>query len=156
MCDAKIPSPSGGQTYSPEQMGMYFDHIMLADKWRYHPICIESREPGTLSHSQAFEFLEVLQAHQISAVPFENLHLHYSPHKTIDISKESVFNKIVAKASGRGGYCMENNTLFFVVLKTLGFDVFLTGARVNSATQPNGTKGEEEKYKGWSVPKSHP
>lgn len=50
----------------------------------------------------------------------------------ISLDKEDLFEKIVTLE--RGGYCMENNLLFSTVLRTLGFEVVATGARVG----PNG------------------
>jgi arylamine N-acetyltransferase len=56
--------------------------------------------------------------------------LHYSKERHISLDKEDLFRKIVGSKNGRGGYCMENNTLFGIVLKALGFEVVATGARV--------------------------
>ncbi|KFW74825.1 Arylamine N-acetyltransferase, pineal gland isozyme NAT-3 [Manacus vitellinus] len=64
--------------------------------------------------------------HHIQAVPFENLSIHCG--ETIELDLEATYNKIVRKK--RGGWCMENNYLLSWVLKTLGYDVALLGAKV--------------------------
>ncbi|NXH88699.1 ARY2 protein, partial [Edolisoma coerulescens] len=64
--------------------------------------------------------------HHIQAVPFENLSIHCG--EGIELDLEATYNKIVRKK--RGGWCMENNYLLSWVLKTLGYDVTLLGAKV--------------------------
>ncbi|NXQ23644.1 ARY2 protein, partial [Alaudala cheleensis] len=64
--------------------------------------------------------------HHIRAVPFENLSIHCG--ESIELDLEATYNKIVRKK--RGGWCMENNYLLSWVLKTLGYDVTLLGAKV--------------------------
>lgn len=60
------------------------------------------------------EYLSLLQKYNLVAVPFENLTLHYSPHRAVVIHPEALFQKIVGDNNGRGGYCMENNYLYVV------------------------------------------
>ncbi|NXU58228.1 ARY2 protein, partial [Turnix velox] len=64
--------------------------------------------------------------HHIRAVPFEDLSIHCG--ESIELDLEATYKKIVRK--NRGGWCMENNHLLSWVLKTLGYDVALLGARV--------------------------
>ncbi|NXS09288.1 ARY2 protein, partial [Neodrepanis coruscans] len=64
--------------------------------------------------------------HHIQAIPFENLSIHCG--ERIELDLEATYNKIVRKK--RGGWCMENNYLLSWVLKTLGYDVTLLGAKV--------------------------
>ncbi|NXU11555.1 ARY2 protein, partial [Pardalotus punctatus] len=64
--------------------------------------------------------------HHIQAVPFENLSIHCG--EGIELDLEATYNKIVRKK--RGGWCMENNYLLSWVLKTLGYNVTLLGAKV--------------------------
>ncbi|NWV69619.1 ARY2 protein, partial [Malurus elegans] len=64
--------------------------------------------------------------HHVQAVPFENLSIHCG--ETIELDLEATYNKIVRKK--RGGWCMENNYLLSWVLKTLGYNVTLLGAKV--------------------------
>ncbi|CAN8187062.1 unnamed protein product [Coccothraustes coccothraustes] len=64
--------------------------------------------------------------HHIQAVPFENLSIHCG--ERIELDLEATYNKIVRKK--RGGWCMENNYLLSWVLRTLGYDITLLGAKV--------------------------
>lgn len=64
--------------------------------------------------------------HHVQAVPFENLSMHCG--ESIELDLEATYNKIVRKK--RGGWCMENNYLLSWVLKTLGYNVTLLGAKV--------------------------
>ncbi|XP_064243192.1 arylamine N-acetyltransferase, pineal gland isozyme NAT-3-like isoform X2 [Passer domesticus] len=64
--------------------------------------------------------------HHIRAVPFENLSIHCG--ERIELDLEAIYNKIVKKK--RGGWCMENNNILSWVLKTLGYNVTLLGAKV--------------------------
>ncbi|KAL2158820.1 hypothetical protein VTH06DRAFT_4012 [Thermothelomyces fergusii] len=112
-------------TYSDEQLRQYLDHIGFRGDARQQ----SSADPlGCLTR---------LQHRHMARVPFESLSLHYSRHRLLCLDPEDLFRKIVDR--GRGGYCMEVNTLFAAVLRTLGFTLFSAGGRVRG---PNG-------YKGW-------
>ncbi|KAF2271585.1 arylamine N-acetyltransferase 1 [Westerdykella ornata] len=110
-------------TYTREQIEAYFNRIKLPEQHRKYDI-------AGLTNEEALEYLSLLQRYQLAYVPFENLTLHYSFHRQISIHPEDLFKKIVGDNNGRGGYCMENNTLFGTVLHTLGFTIFSVGARV--------------------------
>ncbi|KAI9732674.1 MAG: DUF1279 super [Cirrosporium novae-zelandiae] len=90
------------------------------------------------------EFLNVLHTHQISAVPYETLELHYSKDHKISLGPQKLYGKIVAP-NGRGGYCMENSVLFNHLLRALGFQVYTTGVR----TRPRVGSVPQGGYKGW-------
>ncbi|AEO55696.1 hypothetical protein MYCTH_2299783 [Thermothelomyces thermophilus ATCC 42464] len=112
-------------TYSDEQLRRYLDHIGYRGDARQQA----SAEPlGCLTR---------LQHRHMARVPFESLSLHYSRHRLLSLDPEDLFCKIVDK--GRGGYCMEVNTFFAAILRTLGFTLYSAGGRVRG---PNG-------YKGW-------
>lgn len=92
------------------------------------------------------ETLSRLQLWQLAAVPWGNIGLHYSTHHTAPLDTDALFTKIVERRMG--GYCMENNAFFATVLRSLGYDLYTTGARVsNSLTE--GHK-EPEGYTGWT------
>lgn len=97
---------------------------------------------------EALRVLKILIHYQIVHVPFEDLELHYSSHHNIRIDPNHLFNKIVERRCGRGGYCMENTTLFVTVLRSLGYDVMNTGARVNSSIHTD-THRKTPTYGGW-------
>ncbi|SLM40533.1 arylamine n-acetyltransferase 1 [Lasallia pustulata] len=135
--------------YSPEQLQRYYDRILLPKSYRDHPV---TRSSDAAKTNDGLFFLTALQRHQVAAVPFENLELHYSSHHTVNLDPQHLFHKIVERGTGRGGYCMENSCLFGIVLRSLGYDVFSTGARVNEAAQPiAATKGwKGPRYDGWN------
>jgi arylamine N-acetyltransferase len=136
--------------YSQEQVNQYFDRINLP---KHHRESLVVKEGANTNDDAAQFFLGVLQRHHLAAVPFENLNLHYSTHRGISIDTQEVFNKIAYPESGRGGYCMENNTLFGAVLRSLGYTVTSVGGRVNEAVQPMSASKNWKgpKYDGWYV-----
>lgn len=135
-----MAAKSARPTYASDQISKYFKHISLPK---------DSQDllhtPAKLHHpNNALKFLTQLQRHQIATVPFENLQLHYSRDHTISLDPVDLFNKVVDR--GHGGYCMENNCFFGTVLRSLGFNVFSAGARVNTAASGTGEDG----WEGWS------
>ncbi|KUI53100.1 Arylamine N-acetyltransferase 1 [Cytospora mali] len=100
-------------TYTEDQLKLYFQHINY---------------PKTTHPIDQLEFLKGLQRHHLCRVPFDSVALHYSPHRLLSLDPEDLFQKIVVKS--RGGYCMEVNTFFAMVLRSLGFAVYSAGARV--------------------------
>jgi arylamine N-acetyltransferase len=109
--------------YSESQLETYYNRINFQDSDRKYII-------SNLSSEAQLEFLFSLSKQQILGVPFENLTLHYSWHKVIDVNADHLFTKIVTEK--RGGYCMENNSFFHTVLVSLGFEVYMVAARVFS------------------------
>jgi arylamine N-acetyltransferase len=109
--------------YTRDQIDDYFSYISF-------PVTNFNITPNSASTGEGLVFLSALQKYQLSRVPFENLALHYSKERHISLDQQDLFEKIVASKNGRGGYCMENNAFFGTVLKTLGFEVIPTGARV--------------------------
>lgn len=105
-------------TYTPEQLVQYFSHINYPKD--EHP-------------SDALQFLTDLQRHQLIRVPFESLSLHYSQTRTISLDPQTLFAKIVT--GSRGGYCLENNTFFAHILKSLGFQVYAIICRISNAVR---------------------
>ncbi|KAH6843387.1 arylamine N-acetyltransferase 1 [Chaetomium sp. MPI-CAGE-AT-0009] len=112
-------------TYTDAQLARYLEHI----RYRGDARQLASQDP--------LGCLTALQHHHMSFVPFESLSLHYSKHRLLSLDPEDLFRKVVDR--GRGGYCMEVNTFFAVVLRSLGFTLYSVGGRVKG---PGG-------YKGW-------
>lgn len=110
-------------SYSRDQIARYFDRVKLPVEQRQYDV-------SGLDAAEALEYLSLLQTHQLAEVPFENLTLHYSTHRQVCIHPDDLFRKIVEDHNGRGGYCMENNTLFGTLLRSLGFTTYSGGARV--------------------------
>ncbi|KAM3416434.1 hypothetical protein BST61_g8029 [Cercospora zeina] len=121
-------------TYTSDQIHQYYERIEFPAKYRH--------EPGPASTAiaqgpEGLDFLAALQRYTLAKIPFENIALHYARNKAIDIDPEILFDKVVSKTSGRGGYCMELNCLFSVVLRTLGFRLYSTSGRVSTAASPD-------------------
>lgn len=74
----------------------------------------------------SIEVLKKLHHLHLLNVPFENLDIHYS--RKIKLDKGHLYEKIVQ--NNRGGFCYELNGLFYVLLKSLNFDVILVSCRV--------------------------
>ena len=141
--------------YSIDQLRRYLRHVSFPTK---------NSESLDFARQDAFNKLALLQKHQLSAVPFDSLILHYSQHHTVSLDEAALYEKIVGGGEeevkhqedvtelswlpakgGKGGYCMENNAFFAAVLRGLGYDVVTCGARVSWAV--NGTPGGG--YSGW-------
>lgn len=73
-----------------------------------------------------FALLKALQLHHTAAIPFESLDPLLG--RSVEIDPASLEKKLVR--GGRGGYCFEQNGLFFHVLSNLGFRVTPLAARV--------------------------
>lgn len=113
---------AGRPTFSGAQLNEYFDRIRLPT--RYRQLCVTG-----LSGQEQLAYLARLKSHHLVAIPFENLTLHYSWHRVVDVDPQHLFTKVVQQP-GRGGYCMEVNSLLHIVLLSLGFSVFMVGSRV--------------------------
>ncbi|PVH88491.1 arylamine N-acetyltransferase 1 [Cadophora sp. DSE1049] len=119
--------------YSQEQVSAYLARISFASR-KCKPIT-----PETVRSADGLNYLTTLQICHLASIPFESLSLHYSQDRNISLDEEALFDKMVGSGSGRGGYCMEQNLFFGTILKTMGFEIISTGARVMG---PAG-------YKGW-------
>ena len=135
--------PSYRSSYSTVQVDQYFQRIRLPDKYR----------PNAKAPGEQLSSLTEIMKHHLAAIPFENLELHYSPTKTVSLEPQHLFQKIVLRGDGRGGHCMEVNCLLGTVLRSLGFDIYSAGARVNEAAQPvAATKGwKGPRHNGWYI-----
>lgn len=115
--------------YTQQELEQYYDYISFPSDYRLSKdIC---------NTKKGLDFINKLIKHQLSAVPFENLDLHYSVHHSITLDSHALFDKFVKRQNGRGGYCMENNTFFGSILRTIGFDVMSVGGRVSLGFQPD-------------------
>ncbi|MCX4772667.1 arylamine N-acetyltransferase [Streptomyces sp. NBC_01285] len=71
--------------------------------------------------------LRELQLRHLTAVPFENLSIHFG--EDIVLEEQTLLDKIVA--GRRGGFCYELNGAFAALLRELGFEAALLQARVH-------------------------
>ena len=134
--------------YSKEQIHDYFDRIKLPKKFSGSLLVSNKAYATTKEHG--LPFLHALTRCHTCEVPFENLELHYSAHKTITLDPADLYTKIVTRR--RGGRCMENNTFFATVLRSLGFEVRNCGGRVSRAMSPwpDVRKIQAATYDGWN------
>lgn len=95
-------------------------------------------------------FLIQLHIYTITAVPYENLSLHYNSTHQNSIEPLDVFHKVVSNARGRGGYCMELSIFYNHILRALGFAAYTSMVRIRYRT--DGVPAGD--YIGWSVPLS--
>jgi hypothetical protein len=113
-------------TYSASQVDNYLSRIAF-------PV---DRAPKIATASaqtpEGLEYLTKLQKSHLISITFENISLHYNKFPGVSLDKEDLFDKIVVRR--RGGYCMEQNILFASILRTLGYEVIQSGARVFSSS----------------------
>ncbi|KXJ89443.1 arylamine N-acetyltransferase 2 [Microdochium bolleyi] len=128
---------------SQDQLEAYLAHIGLpADP---------GADPKPAAHRKLnLPFLTQLLEHQICAVPYENLGMHYSRDKVISLDVQNLFDKCVgngggSQSRGRGGYCLESTLLFNHVLRALGFYAWIVGARA----RPRVNGVPQGDYTGW-------
>uniref|UniRef100_A0A3P9JLX3 arylamine N-acetyltransferase n=1 Tax=Oryzias latipes TaxID=8090 RepID=A0A3P9JLX3_ORYLA len=81
------------------------------------------------------ELLRSVHTCHLLSVPFEDLTVHSGGEVRLDL--QLIYDKIVNKR--RGGFCYENNALFFWLLTHLGFHVTMMSAQVrNNITEMYG------------------
>lgn len=109
---------------TPDQVEAYLERCSVPEATR-----AELRKGP--DSGRALEAVTTLQQCHMAAIPFENLSLHYSEHKTMPQDTRSVFEHVVLRR--RGGTCIQVNLLFAELLRVLGFEVMCTGGRLNVA-----------------------
>ncbi|KAH6615146.1 arylamine N-acetyltransferase 1 [Boeremia exigua] len=134
--------------YSAAQLHDYFARIQLPQKYLDSPLL--SNKSYSITKQHGLPFLQALTRHHVCNVPFENLELHYSAHRIITLDPADLYTKIVTNR--RGGRCMENNTFFGTVLRSLGFEVRNCGGRVSRAMSPypEVRRNQAATYDGWN------
>jgi arylamine N-acetyltransferase len=113
-------------TFTKAQVSQYFDRLKLPEGKRCYDVT-------ALEDEDTLKYLALLIKNHLAEIPFENLTLHYSTHHQVSVHPEELFKKIIGGNNGRGGYCMENNSLFGTLLRTLRFNIYPGGARVWAA-----------------------
>ena len=121
-------------TFSGDELSRYFDRVCIPESKRVF-------DASKLSDPDKLAYLNLLQKHHLVKVPWENLTQHYSWHRVVHLKPEHLFRKIV-ESPGRGGYCMEVNFFFHLILYSLNFDVYMVGSRIYK--EPIG------RYGGWT------
>jgi arylamine N-acetyltransferase len=125
-------------TYTREQLATYVSkHIAPSASYSLETLEAEIQ-------ADPLAALGTLQLRQMAFNPWGNLALHYSWHRTITLDADALYHKIVER--GLGGYCMENNAFFSTILRSLGYQLYVTGARVSNAL--DGEKNDPG-FAGW-------
>lgn len=112
---------------SPEKAEAYLNRISLPETAK----ALLREGPNG---SRALEAVAALQQHHMAAVPFDNLDLHYSSHKTLPQQADTVFETVVSRR--KGGTCPQVHQLFCQLLRSFGFQAYCTGSRLNAAASP--------------------
>ncbi|EDU49784.1 NhoA Arylamine N-acetyltransferase [Pyrenophora tritici-repentis] len=145
----QLPLSDGDRPrYSEVQLQDYFKRLGLPQQYLDSPVLSDRTKATATEHG--LPFLQALVRYHTCTVPFENLELHYSAHKTITLDVADLYTKIVTKR--RGGRCMENNTFFGTVLRSLGYEVRNCGGRVSRAMSPypEVRRNQAMTYDGWN------
>lgn len=111
--------PTMASAYSPEQIAAFLDYIGIPERYRQ----ADGQELD-------LAFLSNLHTYTISAIPYENLSIHYNEDHTNNLDPQELFRKIVLDNRERGGYCMEVSILYNHVLRGLGFEVYTAGVKI--------------------------
>ena len=124
--------------YTTSQLHAYFSHIALDPFFLSSPLLKDPMLARTATHG--LPFLSALMRYHMAAIPYENLALHYSAiHKItpsdLMLDVQEIYSHFIEGGKGRGGHCIQLNGMFGTVLRSLGFDVMSTGARINTACQ---------------------
>ncbi|RDW65941.1 arylamine N-acetyltransferase family protein [Aspergillus mulundensis] len=125
--------PAYPPTLGPAQLEQYLQRIKYADdaaspRENGHPRLAKLRAAIDDDPLQAFT---ELQRRHLGSITWGNTALHYSTHHSISIHPSSVFEKLIVR--GHDGYCMENTNLLYIVVRSLGYNVYPTGGRVSRA-----------------------
>ncbi|KAL5360656.1 hypothetical protein BJX96DRAFT_150628 [Aspergillus floccosus] len=134
--------------YSNAELHDYFKCIQLPQKYLDSIVLKDAAQAGT--KERGLPLLRALTRFHTCSVPFDNLVLHYSTNKTITLDFAELYTKIVRRRLG--GRCMENNTFFGTVLRSLGYEVRNCGGRVARAMSPypDVRRNQSTTYDGWN------
>ncbi|KAJ4137142.1 N-malonyltransferase fdb2 [Fusarium equiseti] len=134
--------------YTQAQLQAYLKVLKLPQRFFESPVLKDSKLAHTKEHG--LPLLEAIVRYHTCNVPFENLELHYSAHKTVTLDPHELYEKIVTRR--RGGRCMENNTFLATALRSLGYEVRNCGGRVARAMSPypEVRKNQAYTYDGWN------
>ncbi|KAK1140338.1 N-malonyltransferase fdb2 [Aspergillus melleus] len=134
--------------YSEVELRDYFGCIKLPQRYLDSIVLKDAAQAGTKEHG--LPLLRALTRYHVCNVLFENLVLHYSAHKTVTLDPAKLYTKIVRRRLG--GRCMENNSFFGTVLRSLGYEVRNCGGRVARAMSPypDVRRNQSMTYDGWN------
>ncbi|OAL36378.1 hypothetical protein AYO20_04274 [Fonsecaea nubica] len=125
--------------YTREQLSTYVSTCIAPSK-DYTLATLESE-----IKTDPLAALSTLQLRQMAFNPWGNVALHYSWHRVLSLDHEALYHKLVERRLG--GYCMENNAFFSTILRSLGYQLYVTGARVSLAL--SGDSVDPDGFAGW-------
>ncbi|KAH0042268.1 cysteine proteinase, partial [Aureobasidium melanogenum] len=128
----QLPEEADRRLYSKAELQNYLARINFPPRHLNSPVLSDSSLARTKEHG--LPLLEALCRHHTTNIPFENLLLHYSADKKVVLELSHLYTWFVTKR--RGGRCMENNSFFGTVLRSLGYTVRNCGGRVSRAMSP--------------------
>ena len=128
----QLPYEADRRLYSKDELREYFTRINLPEQYLNAPIL--SNASLVKSKEHGLPLLEALCRQHACNVPFENLILHYSPSKKVTLDLSELYTWFVKRR--RGGRCMETNSFFGTVLRSIGYQVRNCGGRVSRAMSP--------------------
>lgn len=144
--------PKERPRYSPEQLQTYFERIKIPKRFLHSPVFTNPILARTVEYG--LSLAQALARYHVCSVPFENLELHYSADKHISLDAADLYLRFAKDGQryGRGGRCMENNTFFGIVLRSLGYEVRNCAARVSRMLHPSKAvrQTQGETYNGFS------
>ena len=130
-----MASPPPPPTYSRQQLAQYLDRTNAGPKKEEDLLkgveqAVQDDPLGTLA---------ALQRRHLTTFLFSNISMHYSRDHSVSLDPEVIFHRVIER--GLGGYCMENTSLFQIVLRALGYRVFAVGGRVSKALSGSAETG---------------
>jgi arylamine N-acetyltransferase len=139
---------AGRPHFTADEIQDYLKVIKLPQQ--YLDSLVRQNLPLASTTDHGLPFLQALTRYHTCNIPFENLELHYSAHRKITLDPSQLYDKFVRRR--RGGRCMENNTFFATVLRSLGYQVRNCGGRVSRAMSPYADvrRDQSATYDGWN------
>ncbi|KAI5284129.1 N-terminal acetyltransferase [Ascosphaera aggregata] len=131
-------SPAYRPTLTDEQLCAYLSRVNFGAAAKASTLSSSSSSSSSSSDLSALRSqvsssplatLRALQTAHLRSITFDNLGVHYNPDHRISLQADDIIDKIVVRR--KGGYCMENTGLFSMVLRSLGYELYTGGARVN-------------------------
>ncbi|RDW57441.1 hypothetical protein BP6252_13779 [Coleophoma cylindrospora] len=123
---------------SPTQLETYLQHVSDGEL-KLHAI-----EHSLLTTDGRLTVLKALIRFHTSKIPWGSLANHYSVQPQPSLQLTDIVEKLVVRKLG--GHCLEIVPLFAAVIRSLGYDLYFTAARIGPSMAGNPGVG----FHGWS------
>jgi arylamine N-acetyltransferase len=152
MIDAEAHPLTQRDTYTDDQLASYLKTLLqnLSSTSTLPAAFQDVPSLHKAARSSPLSTLSTLMKLHLAAIPWGSLKIHYSPSHSLPLSPpDQLFNKLITRRLG--GYCMEQNLFFSHILRSLGYEVYLSGARISLAVNapPERTDAEKDGYMGF-------